>query len=60
MTKIDDTYLESLSMATDIPVPQQNREGVRAQLQRLAQMADLVLGFPLPETEEPITKFSHE
>ena len=47
-------------MATDIPVPLQNREGVRAQLQRLAQMADLVMGLPLPETEEPITKFSHE
>ena len=60
VTKIDDTYLVSLSRATDIHVPQQNRDGVRAQLQRLAQMADLVMEFPLPETEEPITKLRHE
>jgi hypothetical protein len=60
VTKIDDTYLDALSMATDIEVPRQNREGVRAQLDRLAQMADLVMGFPLPETEEPIIKLRHE
>jgi hypothetical protein len=60
VTKIDDTYLDALSVATDIPVPQQNRDGVRAQLHRLAQMADLVMGFPLPETGEPITTLRHE
>ncbi len=60
VTKIDDTYLDALSTATDMPVPQQNREGVRAQLHRLAQMADLVMSFSLPETEEPITKLRHE
>ena len=60
MTKIDDTYLDSLSSATGIPVPQENRDGVRAQLHRLAQMAALVMEFPLPEAEEPITTLRHE
>ena len=60
MTKIDDTYLDALSRTTGIAVPQQSREGVLAQLHRLAQMADLVMAFPLPETEEPITTLRHE
>jgi hypothetical protein len=60
VTKIDDTYLDALISATGIPVPQENREGVRAQLHRLAQMADLVMEFPLPESEEPITILRHE
>ena len=60
MTKIDDAYLQSLSIATGIDVPQIHRDGVQAQLRRLAQMADLIMAFPLPETEEPITKLRHE
>jgi len=60
VTKIDDTYLDSLSRATNIHVAQHNRDGVRAQLERLAQMADLIMDFPLRETEEPITKLRHE
>jgi len=60
VTKIDDFCLQSLSNATGIDVPQKHRDGVQAQLLRLAQMAELIMEIPLPETEEPITKLRHE
>jgi hypothetical protein len=60
VTKIDNNYLEALLGATGIDVPEENRAGVLAQLQRLAKMADQVMEFPLPEAEEPITKLRHE
>ena len=60
MTEIDNHYLDALSGATGIKVPKQNRDGVRVQLNRLAGMASLVMDFPVPESEEPITIMRHD
>ena len=60
MIEIDGKFVDAAGDAVGITIPPENRDGVIQQLQRIARMAELVMDFPLSETEEPITTLRHD
>ena len=49
--------LEQASALVGVAVPSDYRQGVARNLALIAQMADLVMGFPLAPTDEPAPVF---
>ena len=60
MIEIDGKFVDAAAQAVGITIPSENRDGVIAQVQRIAGMANAVMEFPLPETEEPLTILRHD
>ena len=52
-----EVYLEQASRLAGVPVPAAYREGVARNLLLIAGMAELVMSFSLPPTEEPAPVF---
>ena len=60
MTEIDEKFVDAAADALGIVIPPDSRDGVVTQVQRIAGLAALVMEFPLPETEDPITILRHD
>lgn len=52
-----DAYVEQASRLVGLDIAAPYRAGVAANLALIARMADLVLGLPLPITDEPAPVF---
>lgn len=52
------TLVDAQSAAIGLPIPPQHRDGVIINMERIAQMAELVTAFPLAPEDEPAPVFS--
>ncbi|MEB3213023.1 MAG: DUF4089 domain-containing protein [Leptolyngbyaceae bacterium] len=52
-----EAYVEQASRLCDLPIAPDHLPGVVENMSALAQVADLVMSFPLPETIEPAPTF---
>jgi hypothetical protein len=50
-------YVDAAAAALGVPIDPAHRPGVILNLQRLAEMAALVMEFPLPDDETPAPVF---
>ena len=52
-----DAYVDAAAALIGLPIDPAHRPGVVVNLERIAQMAALVVEFPLPEDAEPAPVF---
>ena len=52
-----ETYVDAAAVLIGLPIDPAHRPGVVLNLQRIAQMAALVMEFPLPDESEPAPVF---
>ncbi|NJL01925.1 MAG: DUF4089 domain-containing protein [Spirulinaceae cyanobacterium SM2_1_0] len=50
-------YLDAAAPLLQLPIPPEARPGVIANLERLNEIAQLVLEYPLPESTDPAPVF---
>lgn len=53
-----EAYIDAASRLIGLPIDRAHRAGVLLNLERIAQMAALVMDFPLPEECEPAPVFT--
>ena len=52
-----ETYVDAAAALIELPLDPAHRPGVIVNMQRIAEMARLVMAFPLPEETEPAPVF---
>jgi hypothetical protein len=58
MTDVDvEAYVDAAAKLVGLPLGLEHRPGVVLNLERVAQMAALVMSFPLPDETEPAAIF---
>ncbi len=55
---MDEAYLDAAAALIGLPIDPEHRAGVLLNLQRIADMAVLVMEFPLPDDSEPAPVFT--
>ena len=51
------SYVDAAAALTGLPLDSAHRPGVILNMQRIAEMASLVMSFPLPDDAEPAPVF---
>ena len=52
-----ETYVDAAAALIGLPIDPEYRSGVILNLERIAEMAALVMEFPLPDDAEPVPVF---